>query len=488
MKRFFTLLIGLIAIVGTAGADVTIYVNSTNAPTLWAWTVVNDNTNNIYSKWPGETFTESETINGVSYWKKTVSGDYSSTKLNILLNNGDTSDMKQTANIGNLADGSYYFTYDGESTYDGGYSVSATFLNKEGWTKVCAYVAGNGNWNNSWPGKQITAIDGVYSYSQDVFYAPTLLIFNNGTEGESNSSSEQTPDLPYNAGHEYAKTLTVNYVNQPSWSTVQAYTFNNNSLGNSDSKGTAMTKINNITIDNNDVYSITAAVYPEVSTNILFNNNNWGTGYQTGNLALDNGKTYYVPSNSTDDSTPGTIEVKLSSSGLSSFSSPYGLNLASVTDLEAAYVVSDLTSTSVKLTKITEIPANTGIILKGTSNAKINIPYKADASYEGTNYLQSTVKAPATVADGYAWALSSGEFHQVNAGTIPVFKAYLLNSDVPAEASALSLIFEDETTGISCISNEAITVNAPMYSISGQKVDESYKGIVIQNGKKFINK
>lgn len=28
----------------------------------------------------------------------------------------------------------------------------------------------------------------------------------------------------------------------------------------------------------------------------------------------------------------------------------------------------------------------------------------------------------------------------------------------------------------------------PMYNLSGQRVDKNYKGVVIQNGKKFINK
>lgn len=32
------------------------------------------------------------------------------------------------------------------------------------------------------------------------------------------------------------------------------------------------------------------------------------------------------------------------------------------------------------------------------------------------------------------------------------------------------------------------SVNAPMYNLAGQRVDKSYKGVVIQNGKKFINK
>ena len=31
-------------------------------------------------------------------------------------------------------------------------------------------------------------------------------------------------------------------------------------------------------------------------------------------------------------------------------------------------------------------------------------------------------------------------------------------------------------------------VNAPMYNLAGQQVSKNYKGVVIQNGKKFFNK
>mgnify|MGYP001759280892 FL=1 len=36
--------------------------------------------------------------------------------------------------------------------------------------------------------------------------------------------------------------------------------------------------------------------------------------------------------------------------------------------------------------------------------------------------------------------------------------------------------------------NSAINDNAPMYNLAGQRVGKEYKGVVIQNGKKFINR
>lgn len=43
-------------------------------------------------------------------------------------------------------------------------------------------------------------------------------------------------------------------------------------------------------------------------------------------------------------------------------------------------------------------------------------------------------------------------------------------------------------SGINTISTNINNTNAQMYNLSGQKVDKSYKGIVIQNGRKFVNK
>jgi len=45
----------------------------------------------------------------------------------------------------------------------------------------------------------------------------------------------------------------------------------------------------------------------------------------------------------------------------------------------------------------------------------------------------------------------------------------------------------DETLGIKSVVGTA-AVNAPAYNISGQRVGDGYRGLVIQNGKKYIRK
>ena len=45
-----------------------------------------------------------------------------------------------------------------------------------------------------------------------------------------------------------------------------------------------------------------------------------------------------------------------------------------------------------------------------------------------------------------------------------------------------------QTAGVNVIKNNTTDKNAPLYNLAGQRVSNDYKGVVIQNGKKFFNK
>ena len=48
---------------------------------------------------------------------------------------------------------------------------------------------------------------------------------------------------------------------------------------------------------------------------------------------------------------------------------------------------------------------------------------------------------------------------------------------------------DNSATGITSIEAErTVNANAPIYNLAGQKVNNSFKGIAIQNGKKFMVK
>ena len=76
----------------------------------------------------------------------------------------------------------------------------------------------------------------------------------------------------------------------------------------------------------------------------------------------------------------------------------------------------------------------------------------------------------------------------MNAGTVKAGKAIIPAGEIPTSAQNLTFVFEDNTTGINTVNDSRFTVNGEAYNLAGQKVSESYKGIVIVNGKKMIRK
>jgi len=52
----------------------------------------------------------------------------------------------------------------------------------------------------------------------------------------------------------------------------------------------------------------------------------------------------------------------------------------------------------------------------------------------------------------------------------------------------ITVTLKNDPTGINEVSNGTVNENAPIYNLAGQRVGKCYKGVVIQNGKKFIKK
>jgi len=89
-----------------------------------------------------------------------------------------------------------------------------------------------------------------------------------------------------------------------------------------------------------------------------------------------------------------------------------------------------------------------------------------------------------------SYVLSNGSegvgFYKVTATNvmIPPFRAYVT---VPAaSAHSLDIVFDQGTTGITAVSAERHD-NA-VYNLSGQRVGNDFRGIVVKNGRKYIQK
>lgn len=81
---------------------------------------------------------------------------------------------------------------------------------------------------------------------------------------------------------------------------------------------------------------------------------------------------------------------------------------------------------------------------------------------------------------------NNGKFIQYGSGTFTTFAAY----DKLQENTVLPMLFvlNDNESGINGVTNDNIVKNGARYNLAGQRVNNSYKGIVIENGKKFVVK
>ena len=180
--------------------------------------------------------------------------------------------------------------------------------------------------------------------------------------------------------------------------------------------------------------------------------------------------------------------VKLNSVGKGTFASNHTCDFSSVEGL-SAYAISEVSGTSAVLTKVTGVPNGNGVILIGSANGKYYVPFGDAASLGSTNLLQAVTSASGYTVEnnGDVYVLhTDGLLHPANAGTIPFGKAYLPKASVGL-APSLTLIFDNETTGISNIQT-AESANGSFYNLAGQRIAQPTKSLYIVNGKKVVLK
>lgn len=194
----------------------------------------------------------------------------------------------------------------------------------------------------------------------------------------------------------------------------------------------------------------------------------------------------------------GTISKTINlTKGYATFSAgqPYSIE----TDGVKAYkMVQSTSANSVKMEELTDgIPANTGVVLFGENQSSVSLKTKAASSSDVfgnlmkpnvSDYdLPGSVEIGGTTYYNYTLGMDNGKIAFLRSsgeGTLAAGKAYL---QLPASSAArVSIVFEDETTGISSMDNEQSTMNG-VYDLQGRKVDDvTKKGLYILNGKKVI--
>ena len=181
--------------------------------------------------------------------------------------------------------------------------------------------------------------------------------------------------------------------------------------------------------------------------------------------------------------------LTLNTSGYSTFSYASAVEISGATAYTATV---NETAKEITLTAIENgiIPANTGVILKGEASASVSYVGVADVDPIASNDLHAAVTA-IDRPEGNIFVLSGDAFQALASSVtkLTANKAYLVlsNGFIVSDGANLRVVFAGDATGIANI-EAAKAENGAMFNMAGQRVNGSYKGIVIKNGKKVLVK
>ena len=334
------------------------------------------------------------------------------------------------------------------------------------------------NLKQSEPANSTSTVNGV-TWSWDKL---TFATSGNSVGMKGGDNSTVTIDLPENA----IKAKQLSLVRSQDWGAATVVLSNSN--GEIGSIGQSGNTYINFTNDNN-----TSSQY---SLSQSTSKNAWISSFTLTYTVL--GKENYGYCTSLP-----VVDVTVTATGYLSYCSPYKLDF-SETNVKA--YTAKVEDNKVVLTKVDVVPAETGIVLYSSEVANAAEPEATtytipvtdkDASDVTGNQMVGVLERTQVVwnpsADVYNYILQQGKFNRATDGYLKANRAYLSTSyNVTAPgARPLTVVFADTATGINTLdnlTNSPFDNDAPMYNLAGQKVGKSYKGIVIQNGKKVVRK
>ncbi len=189
-----------------------------------------------------------------------------------------------------------------------------------------------------------------------------------------------------------------------------------------------------------------------------------------------------------------TLSAKVTALGYASFSWPKALDF-SASGVEA-YIAKSCDGSSVTLEKVTKVPANTGLILKGVAGSENT--YQLQTTDDATddvsaNRLTSTASGAYTIqaSDNSIYVLSNlkdgqAGFYIADAGVeIGQYKAYLNYESTGS--CGLKFNFSDNDV------NSIQSIDTPgghevLYNLQGQRTTSPRQGIYIMGSKKVVIK
>lgn len=186
--------------------------------------------------------------------------------------------------------------------------------------------------------------------------------------------------------------------------------------------------------------------------------------------------------------------VTPTTNGYATFACSYPVNY-SENGLTAYTIKVDEDNQKVAYTEFTGVvPAGKAVLVCGTEGQKYELTpatEKADATFAtDLEVSNGNVKSDGTNFYGFTTKGGVSGFVLVAKDVaVPLGKGYLqLTGNTAAAPVFYSINIGGGTTGIGQVEVEKATENGAIYNLAGQRVDASYKGVVIKNGKKYVNK
>lgn len=185
---------------------------------------------------------------------------------------------------------------------------------------------------------------------------------------------------------------------------------------------------------------------------------------------------------------------------------PFALTAEELANVGKAYTLSAVSGSKATFTPVQSIEAYKPYLLIPSADGKLlveiadtkniaNAPTEAKTSvsggysFVGTLQAKKSVKTPNT--EVYGFSAKDGKFvHASDKASIDAFRAYIAVQTTALSTAASRSIDIDfgGTTGINEIQNAHSSSAAATYDVAGKRVDKNYKGVVIRNGKKMIQK
>lgn len=185
---------------------------------------------------------------------------------------------------------------------------------------------------------------------------------------------------------------------------------------------------------------------------------------------------------------------------------PFALTAEELANVGKAYTLSAVSGSKATFTPVEAIEAYKPYLLIPSADGKLlekiaatkdiaDAPAEAKTSVSGSYSFVGTLQAKNSVKtegmEVYGFSAQDGKFVHAGANaSIDAFRAYISVPTTALSTAASRSIDLDfgGTTGINEIQNAQSSSAAATYDVAGKRVGKNYKGVVVSNGKKMIQK